>query len=35
MDASFGKYIGQRISGVAHVDGGVDWNSRRKRGLKL
>ncbi len=29
------KHIGQHISGVARVDGGIDWSFGRKRGLGL
>lgn len=32
---SIEKHIGQHISGVARVDGGVDWSFGRKRGLGL
>ena len=32
---SIEKHIGQRVSGVARADGGVDWSFGRKRGLGL
>jgi hypothetical protein len=32
---SIEKHIGQHISGIARVDGGIDWSFSRKRGLGL
>lgn len=32
---SLEKHLGQHVSGVARVDGGIDWSFARKRGLGL